>query len=200
MVMAAMNMVSAGGFGGISIHLRKFPQGVAYVLRKKTPIFGPRWSKLDHLMICKVLWRSPQFTGAVQESWKTLTPWAVTWVTLCCADLDFNFVWRGISTLVQHNHKILKCACSQLSNALIRAAEVSPQWFKKWSNKCGSTTDQHSCHWLAIFCQGTYLPASVPQDNALAIKGSLVLLITMDAWCCVFTLKLSVWPTTTPIV
>jgi hypothetical protein len=49
--MAAMNMVSAGGFSGISFHLRTCPQGVASVLRKKTLIFGSRRSKLDHLTV-----------------------------------------------------------------------------------------------------------------------------------------------------
>jgi hypothetical protein len=49
--MAAMNMVSAGGFSGVSFHLNKCPQGVASVLCKKTPIFGSRGSKLDHLTV-----------------------------------------------------------------------------------------------------------------------------------------------------
>jgi hypothetical protein len=49
--MAAMNMVSAGGFSGVSFHLRRFPQGVASVFCKKTPIFGPRGSKLDQLTV-----------------------------------------------------------------------------------------------------------------------------------------------------
>ncbi len=49
--MAAMNMVSAGGFLGVSFHLRRCPQGVASVLCKKTPIFGYRGSKLDHLTV-----------------------------------------------------------------------------------------------------------------------------------------------------
>ncbi len=39
--MAGMNMVSAGWFLGVSFHLRLCPQGVAAVLRMKTPIFGP---------------------------------------------------------------------------------------------------------------------------------------------------------------
>jgi hypothetical protein len=51
MAMAAMNMVSTGGFSGVSFHLRRRPQGVASVLRKKTPIFGSRRSKLDHLTV-----------------------------------------------------------------------------------------------------------------------------------------------------
>ncbi len=51
MAMAAMNMVSAGGFSRISFHLRKCPQGVASVLRKKTSIFGSRRSKLDPLTV-----------------------------------------------------------------------------------------------------------------------------------------------------
>jgi hypothetical protein len=49
--MAAMNMVSAGGFLGVSFHLRPCPQGVASVLCKKTPIFGSKRSKLDHLTV-----------------------------------------------------------------------------------------------------------------------------------------------------
>ncbi len=49
--MAAMNMVSAGGFSGVSFHSRRCPQGVASVLCKKTPIFGFRRSKLDHLKV-----------------------------------------------------------------------------------------------------------------------------------------------------
>jgi hypothetical protein len=51
--MAAMNMVSTGGFLGVSFHLRTCPRGVASVLCKKTPIFGPesRRSKLDHLTV-----------------------------------------------------------------------------------------------------------------------------------------------------
>jgi hypothetical protein len=51
MTMAAMKMVSAGGFSGVSFYLRRCPQGVASVLRKKTPIFGSRRSKLDHLTV-----------------------------------------------------------------------------------------------------------------------------------------------------
>ncbi len=34
--MAVMNMVFAVGFSGVSFHLRRCPQGVTYVLRKKT--------------------------------------------------------------------------------------------------------------------------------------------------------------------
>jgi hypothetical protein len=49
--MAAMKMVSAGGFSGVSFHLRRCPQGVVSVLRKKSPIFGSRRSKLDHLTV-----------------------------------------------------------------------------------------------------------------------------------------------------
>ncbi len=55
--MTAMNMVSAGGGGGgvsgVSFHLSIFPQGVASVFCKKTPIFGSRGSKLDHLTVFK---------------------------------------------------------------------------------------------------------------------------------------------------
>jgi hypothetical protein len=50
--MTAMNMVSAaGGFSGVSFHLRRCPQGVASVLNKKTPTFGSRRSKLDKLTV-----------------------------------------------------------------------------------------------------------------------------------------------------
>ncbi len=45
-----MNMVSAGWFSGVLFHLR-CPQGVAFVLRKKTSIFGSRRSKVDHLTV-----------------------------------------------------------------------------------------------------------------------------------------------------
>jgi hypothetical protein len=38
------------GFSGVSFHSR-CPQGVASVLWKKTTIFGPRRSKLDHLTV-----------------------------------------------------------------------------------------------------------------------------------------------------
>ncbi len=51
--MAAMNMVSAVGFSGVNFHLRRCPQGVASVLCKKTPFFGSRRSKLDHLTVVK---------------------------------------------------------------------------------------------------------------------------------------------------
>jgi hypothetical protein len=40
MAMEAMHMVSAGGFSGVSFHLR-CPQGVASVLCMKPPFFGP---------------------------------------------------------------------------------------------------------------------------------------------------------------
>ncbi len=51
--MAAMNMVSAGGFSGVSFHLSRCPHGVASVLREKTPNFGSRGSKLDHLTVAE---------------------------------------------------------------------------------------------------------------------------------------------------
>ncbi len=57
--MAAMNMVSAGGFSGVSFYLRTFSQGVASVLCKKTPIFESRRSKLDHLTV----WRFDSCEG-----------------------------------------------------------------------------------------------------------------------------------------
>jgi serine/threonine protein kinase len=40
MAMAAMYMVSAGGFSGVRFHSRRCPQGLASVICKKTPIFG----------------------------------------------------------------------------------------------------------------------------------------------------------------
>jgi hypothetical protein len=39
------------GFSEVNFYLRRCPQGVASVLCKKTPIFGSRRSKLDHLTI-----------------------------------------------------------------------------------------------------------------------------------------------------
>jgi hypothetical protein len=51
--MAAMNMVSAVGFSGVSYHLRRCPQGVASALCKKTSIFWSRRSKLDDLTVCR---------------------------------------------------------------------------------------------------------------------------------------------------
>ncbi len=48
--MAAMNMVSAGGFSGVSFHF-KMSAGVASVLFKKTPTFWSRRSKLDYLTV-----------------------------------------------------------------------------------------------------------------------------------------------------
>jgi Asp-tRNA(Asn)/Glu-tRNA(Gln) amidotransferase A subunit family amidase len=51
MAMAAMNMMSAGGFSRVSFHLRRCPQGVTSVLCEKTPIFESRRSKLDHLTV-----------------------------------------------------------------------------------------------------------------------------------------------------
>ncbi len=41
MNMEAMDMVSTGGFSGVSFHLEKCPQGIASALCKKIPIFGP---------------------------------------------------------------------------------------------------------------------------------------------------------------
>jgi hypothetical protein len=55
--MAAMKMVSAGGFSVVSFHLRRCPQGAASVLCKKTPIFGSLQSKLDNLTVrCGILY------------------------------------------------------------------------------------------------------------------------------------------------
>jgi hypothetical protein len=46
MAMAAMDMMSKGGFRGVSFHLQQSPQGIACVLLKETPTFG-----LDHLTV-----------------------------------------------------------------------------------------------------------------------------------------------------
>jgi hypothetical protein len=53
--MAAMNMVPAGWFLGVSFHLRRCPQWVSSLLCKKTPIFGSRRSKLDDLTVIQRL-------------------------------------------------------------------------------------------------------------------------------------------------
>ncbi len=59
--MAAMNMVSAGGFSRVSFRLRRCPQGIASVLCKKIPIFGSGRPKLDHLTVHSSLCiRSPR--------------------------------------------------------------------------------------------------------------------------------------------
>ncbi len=52
--MAAVKMVSAGGFSGVSFHLRTCTHRVASVLCKKSPIFGSRQSKLDHLTVLHI--------------------------------------------------------------------------------------------------------------------------------------------------
>ncbi len=50
--MAAMNIVCAGGFSGVSFQLRICPQEVAPLyFARKTPIFGSRRSKLDQLTV-----------------------------------------------------------------------------------------------------------------------------------------------------
>jgi hypothetical protein len=54
--------------------------------------FGRWYLRHRVVNLCTNFGPSLQFTGAAWESWKTLTPWAVTWVTRRCADLDFNFV------------------------------------------------------------------------------------------------------------
>ncbi len=61
MAMAAMNRVSAGEFLKVSFHLRRCQQGVVSVLCKKTPIFGSRRSKLDHLMVLVCFRFRPEF-------------------------------------------------------------------------------------------------------------------------------------------
>jgi hypothetical protein len=68
MAMAAMNMVSAGGFSGVSFHLERCPQGVASVLCKKTPIVGFRRSKLDHLTVLTSSHLFVDATGKTSEN------------------------------------------------------------------------------------------------------------------------------------
>jgi hypothetical protein len=53
MAMAAMSMVSAGGFSGVSFRFRRCPQGVASY-SAKNPFLGPQSprSKSDHLTVC----------------------------------------------------------------------------------------------------------------------------------------------------
>ncbi len=65
--MAAMNMVFAGGFSGVSFHLRTCPQGVASVLRKKTPIFGSRRSNVDHLTVRKPFPKNPVYASITAQ-------------------------------------------------------------------------------------------------------------------------------------
>jgi hypothetical protein len=47
MAMAAMNMVSAGGFPGVSLHLRRCPQGVASVLCRAVRSNGIRFDSIS---------------------------------------------------------------------------------------------------------------------------------------------------------
>ncbi len=63
MAMAAMNMVSAGGFSGVSFHLRRCQQGVASVLCMKTPIFESQRSKLDNLTVYLMASMSPHHSS-----------------------------------------------------------------------------------------------------------------------------------------
>jgi hypothetical protein len=55
MAVAAMDMVSTGGFWGLSFHLEICPQGVAFLLFKNNPTFGSRRSKFDHLTVSDAL-------------------------------------------------------------------------------------------------------------------------------------------------
>jgi hypothetical protein len=50
MAMAAMEMVSAGGYWGWAFR-KKYPQGVVGPVFKKTPVFGVRLTKLGHLTV-----------------------------------------------------------------------------------------------------------------------------------------------------
>jgi hypothetical protein len=81
MAMAAMTMVSVGGFSGVSFLLRTCPQGVASVLCKKTSISGSRGSKLDHLTVLitiqyfvekhgRELWESLMVSRALEVQWR----------------------------------------------------------------------------------------------------------------------------------
>ncbi len=89
MAMAAMNMVSAGGFSGVSFHLRRCPQGVASVLCKKNPIFGSRRSKLDHLTVLEETSCQGARTWVVQH--------LIVWSPLDLAYLSCQNVFRCFS-------------------------------------------------------------------------------------------------------
>jgi hypothetical protein len=52
MAMAAMKVVSAGGFSGMGYPKKKYPQGVAGPLFEKTSVFGVQLPKLDQLTVC----------------------------------------------------------------------------------------------------------------------------------------------------
>ncbi len=62
--MVAMDMVSAGGFPGVSFHLRKCPQWVASVLRKKNP----------HFWVPTIKVRPPDGNSCCQEHKRCLKP------------------------------------------------------------------------------------------------------------------------------
>jgi hypothetical protein len=74
--MAAMNMVSAVGFSGVSFHLRRCPQGVASVLCKKTPIFRSRRSKLDHLTV-RLCCTARAVRAHSHEAIRSMEPWTI---------------------------------------------------------------------------------------------------------------------------
>jgi hypothetical protein len=53
MAMAAMNMVSGGGFRGVSFNLKRCPQGSPLYFARKPPFLGPD-DQLDHLAVFDV--------------------------------------------------------------------------------------------------------------------------------------------------
>jgi hypothetical protein len=51
MAMAAMKVVSAGGYRGWATRKKKYPQGAAGPVFEETPVFGVQLPKLDQLMV-----------------------------------------------------------------------------------------------------------------------------------------------------
>ncbi len=53
MAMAAMKVVSAGGFMGVGCSKKKYPHGVVGPVFEKTPVFGVQLPKLDQLTVTR---------------------------------------------------------------------------------------------------------------------------------------------------
>jgi hypothetical protein len=70
--------VSAGGFSGGKLSFKKMSAGVASVLCKKTPIFGSRRSKLDHLTVRSLRGVYPTSEFHVQRKRMVKRPGAVS--------------------------------------------------------------------------------------------------------------------------
>jgi hypothetical protein len=92
MGMAAMNMVSAVGFRGVSFHLRRCPQGVVSVLRKKTPIFGSRQSKLGHLTVIRRngCWRMTRDKNHIMTCSSSVFSTTVLWISYPVLIIDYR--------------------------------------------------------------------------------------------------------------